>query len=78
MCRLLFAGPGLKVVCEYPNLQIKLGTDFDPDLHTVLVCKGTVILCFSGKGNDTPQVLKTYLILESLYTLFICEELNYL
>ena len=51
-------GRGVRLFAEYLNFEIKLGTEFDVDLHTVLVCKGTAVLCFSGKGNDTPQVKK--------------------
>ena len=34
-----------------------LDSEFDLDLTSILVANSTAVLCFSGKGNDTPTIL---------------------
>lgn len=49
------SGRSLVPVINMNLWSIRLRTEFDLFLGPILVAKGVAVLCFSGKGTDTPQ-----------------------
>eukprot|EP00095_Tigriopus_kingsejongensis_P010451 maker-scaffold918_size81203-snap-gene-0.18 protein:Tk10451 transcript:maker-scaffold918_size81203-snap-gene-0.18-mRNA-1 annotation:"general transcription factor ii-i repeat domain-containing protein 2-like" len=64
------SGPGLKPLVSLKRLEMRLKTDFPLQLKSILVAKHTALLCFSGEGNDAPQELIAFDLLDKFKELW--------
>eukprot|EP00094_Tigriopus_californicus_P013019 TCALIF_12589-PA protein Name:"Protein of unknown function" AED:0.24 eAED:0.24 QI:0/0.33/0/0.75/1/1/4/0/453 len=63
------SGPGLRPLITQ-QLEMALKTDFLLQLNSILVAKHTALLCFSGEGNDAPQELIAFDLLDKFKELW--------
>lgn len=63
------SAPGLRLLIS-KKLAMALKTDFLLQLNSILVAKHTALLCFSGEGNDAPQELIAFDLLDQFKELW--------
>ena len=51
------SGKGKRLIVDRKQWSVAIKTDFELTLNHILVAKHTALLCFTGQGNDTPQEL---------------------